>query len=164
VLEFFEKLNKWAEMINASRRLLDHVNRVQASLAVSTVVYKKFLPIFRRVFTNISITPSKKHRSATHPPGQLSNSQQLFDFIWTMFVAMKKQFATGGDDLMNSFHLLLCIVDTMFEELRCVGEPWAQRFLQPDFIKSLGEERTALEQLCEQFEGVVLDAKVCCKD
>jgi hypothetical protein len=35
VLEFFDKLNKWTEMIMTNRRLLDHINRVQSNLANS---------------------------------------------------------------------------------------------------------------------------------
>jgi len=156
VLEFFEKLNKWTEMMNASRRLLDHVNRVQSSLAVSTVVFKKFLPIFRRVFTNQAVTPSSG-KGKKREGGPVS-SQQLFDFIWTAFVAMKKQFPTGGDDLMNSFHLLICLVDLVVEDLQEVAD-LSQRFLQPDFLRSLAGEHVTLDQLCDQFEGVVLDAK-----
>lgn len=133
-MEFFEKLNKWAEMIVSSRRLLDHINRVQSSLAVSTVVYKKFLPIFRRVFLNSNSTPTK---NLSLKPKYLSSlygitTAQIFELIWIMFIAFKsffnyflfikiinlEQFMTNSDDLMNSFHLLLCIIELIFEDLR----------------------------------------------
>lgn len=87
VLEFFEKLNKWADMINAGRRLQEYVSRIQASLAVSTVVYKKFLPIFRRVFVNASVTTGTRKSQAQ----QLQTSAQLFELIWTLFVALKSE-------------------------------------------------------------------------
>lgn len=91
-MEFFEKLNKWAEMIVSSRRLLDHINRVQSSLAVSTVVYKKFLPIFRRVFlNNCGSSPNKNLSSKTKYSSSLHEitTAQIFELIWIMFIAFK---------------------------------------------------------------------------
>jgi hypothetical protein len=81
VLEFFEKLTKWVEMINGSRRLADHVNRIQSSLAVSTVVYKKYLPIFRRVFAS----PNSSKQSVP------LNAAQIFEFVWIIFVTFKSK-------------------------------------------------------------------------
>uniref|UniRef100_A0A915D7Q7 Retinoblastoma-associated protein n=1 Tax=Ditylenchus dipsaci TaxID=166011 RepID=A0A915D7Q7_9BILA len=155
VLEFFEKLNKWAEMILAKGRLLEHINRVQANLAVSTVVYKKFLPIFRRVFVNHSDKTSAKSR-ANQIQGAI-NTAHVFEFSWLMFIALKKQFAGSVDDLMNSFHLLLCVVELVFVALKDLK---LNSLINADFANTLTtKDETALESLCEMFEGVVLDAK-----
>lgn len=90
-MEFFEKLNKWAAMIVASRRLLDHLNRVQSNLAVSTVVYKKFLPIFRKVFVNANPEESiNKSKYATQPFSSLDIAH-LFEFIWIAYIALKSR-------------------------------------------------------------------------
>ncbi|KAI1719520.1 retinoblastoma-associated protein A domain-containing protein [Ditylenchus destructor] len=153
VLEFFEKLNKWAEMISAKGRLMEHINRVQANLAVSTVIYKKFLPIFRRVFLNQQPQSPAKVRS--NQP-QLTVSQ-IFEFTWIMYIAMKKQFKDSVDGLMDSYHLLLCIIHMIFEN---VNDMKLSSMLNTEFANCLEvKNQTPLEYMCEAFEGVVLDAK-----
>ncbi|TKR93962.1 hypothetical protein L596_008320 [Steinernema carpocapsae] len=142
VLEFFDKLNKWLDMVSGPRRLTEQVGRVQASLAVSAVVYRKYLPIFRKVFVNIE-------------EDSLS-TKKVFDLVWTLYVTMKKVSSMIGDDLLNSFHTLLCSVDLIFNELRAND----QRFLNHEFrevVESNGE--SVLENLCRSFEGVLLNAK-----
>ncbi|KAL3103373.1 hypothetical protein niasHS_002559 [Heterodera schachtii] len=160
VLEFFDKLNSWVELISASRRLFDHVRRVQSNLAVAAVVFKKFLPIFRRVFVDDTqqtsiIIPSQKAKYKD-PFDDLSCSS-LFDFIWTLFVALRKQFSQSQEDLLCSFHLLLCLVDYVFDALQRVGQ---QRLLCSSFVQSLcSDGRSSLEFLCDEFDGVILEAK-----
>ncbi|KAK0425686.1 hypothetical protein QR680_009323 [Steinernema hermaphroditum] len=142
VLEFFDKLNKWLDMVSGPRRLAEQVSRVQASLAVSAVVYRKYLPIFRRVFVNIE--------------EESLSTKKVFDLVWTLYVTMKKVSSMIGDDLLNSFHTLLCSVDLIFNELRT----YDPRFLNPafrDLVESNGE--SVLENLCRSFEGVLLNAK-----
>ncbi|VDO57065.1 unnamed protein product, partial [Onchocerca flexuosa] len=107
VLEFFEKVTKWVEMVNGPRRLKDHINRVQSSLAVVAVVFKKLLPIFRKIFAPPCSNDDDE---------KAVNCKKLFSLIWTLFIVMRKQF--NSDDLMNSFHLLLCTVDFVFQDLR----------------------------------------------
>ncbi|VDN06626.1 unnamed protein product [Thelazia callipaeda] len=148
VLEFFEKVTKWVEMVSGPRRLKEHINRVQSSLAVTAVVYKKLLPIYRKVF-------------APPLPGdddvKTLTCKKLFHLLWTLFIVMRKQY--NNNDLMNSFHLLLCTVDFIFQNLRrsklcCL--------LDGDFVNAIemqpGQD-SILETLCQIFEGVVLDAK-----
>lgn len=107
VLDFFDKLNKWADMIVASHRLLDHIHRVQSNLAVSVVVFKKFLLIFQQLFINniqqpaMEQTDSKpRTRQQSRSPQKPQNKQQqnqtpslttasLFEFSWLAFIALK---------------------------------------------------------------------------
>ncbi|VDK68207.1 unnamed protein product [Onchocerca ochengi] len=148
VLEFFEKVTKWVEMVNGPRRLKDHISRVQSSLAVVAVVFKKLLPIFRKIFA-----PPCSNDDNTKG----LNCKKLFALIWTLFIVMRKQF--NSDDLMNSFHLLLCTVDFVFQDLR---RSELTCLLDGDFINAIEmqpEEDSILEILCQIFEGVVLDAK-----
>ncbi|KAM3721042.1 Retinoblastoma-like protein [Dirofilaria immitis] len=148
VLEFFEKVTKWVEMVNGPRRLKDHISRVQSSLAVVAVVFKKLLPIFRKIFA-----PPCSNDDDT----KSVNCKKLFSLLWTLFIVMRKQF--NSDDLMNSFHLLLCTVDFIFQNLR---QSELACLLDGDFINAIEmqpEEDSILETLCQIFEGVVLDAK-----
>ncbi|KAI6220263.1 hypothetical protein M3Y95_01066400 [Aphelenchoides besseyi] len=146
VLEFFDKLNKWIEMINAPRRMQDHVSRVQSTLAVSTVIYKKFLPIFRAMF--------QIHRPANSDEMSTAN---IFEFIWVTFLALKKLLRSGMEDLLNSFHILLCVIDLLTEELQQLKSP----LLNPEFVNLMDNSgsKSTLDFLCQQFDGVELDAK-----
>ena len=93
-LEFFDKLNKWADMCRCSRRLLDHIGRVQANAAVCAVIFKKFLPIFRHVFANVPAqqttgrTPQKSSRSSVNPALKVDTAA-LFEFVWTFYIALR---------------------------------------------------------------------------
>nr|CAD2174071.1 unnamed protein product [Meloidogyne enterolobii] len=142
VLDFFDKLNKWADMILATRRLLDFVNRVQSNLAVSAVIFKKFLPIFRYAFAQQKPSSLEKHLT----------SAELFEFIWLFFITMRKQLPANNEDLMNSYNLLLCVVDYIYH---AISISRLKNHLNADFDKS----KTPLEVLCEKFEGASLDTK-----
>lgn len=82
VLEFFDKLAKWVEMINGPRRLHESINRVQSTLAVSIVIYKKYLPIFRSMFRIYKPIEDKKLTMST---------AKLFEYIWVTFVSLKSK-------------------------------------------------------------------------
>lgn len=80
VLEFFEKVIKWVEMVNGPRRLQEHISRVQSSLAVTAVVYKKLLPIYRKVFAP-PCDGDDETKSVT--------CKKVFDLLWTLFIVMR---------------------------------------------------------------------------
>ena len=82
MLEFFEKLSKWVEMVSGPRRLQEQVNRIQGSLAVSAVVFKKFLPIFRRVFAFAREPKRKEVRKRVTTP-------IVFETVWMLFITLK---------------------------------------------------------------------------
>lgn len=138
VLEFFDKLAKWVEMIGGSRRLHESVNRVQSTLAVSIVIYKKYLPIFRSMFRIQKPKEGDKKLTMT--------TVKLFEYIWVMFVALKSNFflltskqklflellPPNLEDLLNSYHILLCIIDLVSEELRQTES----EILNPEFSKN----------------------------
>lgn len=94
VLDFFDKLNKWAEMILASRRLQEFVNRVQSNLAVSAVIFKKFLPIYRHVFVNIQLpSPTRAHHKSSryaNMPQKLT-SRALLELTWLFYISMRSK-------------------------------------------------------------------------
>ncbi|KAI6241130.1 hypothetical protein M3Y99_00385500 [Aphelenchoides fujianensis] len=146
VLEFFDKLNKWVEMVGGTRRVQDHVSRIQATLAVSTVIYKKYLPIFRSMFCQHTSTDKKKMSTA-----------KLFEFIWVTFLSLKKRLPNGLEDLLNSYHVLLCVIDLIAEELQQEQSP----LLNPEFVHLMetSGSKSTLDFLCHQFDGVELDAK-----
>ncbi|VDK42454.1 unnamed protein product [Gongylonema pulchrum] len=67
-------------MINGPRRLQEHVSRVQSSLAITAVVYKKLLPIFRKVFS----PPAEDDDSS-----ERVTCKKLFNLLWSLFIVMR---------------------------------------------------------------------------
>ncbi|GMT28601.1 hypothetical protein PFISCL1PPCAC_19898 [Pristionchus fissidentatus] len=147
-LEFFDKMNRWKEVMNSPRRLFDQMCRMQSSLSVSAVVFKRFLPIIRSVFNQ---------------PEQLENHEEPMnvDFlkickaIWMCFLILKKQYVSStSEDLISAFHLLLCITEHFVKDL-ILSSP---QFIQPQII-GMDVDTDLLELMCKQFNGIVLDGK-----
>ncbi|XP_044048161.1 retinoblastoma-like protein 2 isoform X6 [Siniperca chuatsi] len=93
---------------------------------------------------------------------------EVFNFCWVLFVHAKGNFPMISDDLVNSYHLLLCALDLVFTNaLLCNAR---KDLLNPNF-KGLPEDFSSkdyrpssgpycfMEQLCELHDGLVLEAK-----
>ena len=63
LIEFFKKMHKWCDMANMPQEFRDRVDRLEKKFAVSTVIYKKFEPIFLEIFKNPADDPPKQPRS-----------------------------------------------------------------------------------------------------
>lgn len=56
-------MKKWADMSNLPQEFRDKVDRLERNFAVSTVIFKKFEPIFLDIFKNPADDPPKVPRS-----------------------------------------------------------------------------------------------------
>lgn len=166
LIQFFNKMRKWSDMANLNQEFRDKVDRLERNFAVSTVIFKKFEPIFLDIFRD----------PATDTPRQQRNKKQrrlpctvsdVFSFAWTMFVQVKGNFPAISDDLVNSYHLLLCCVDWFFANALVGGR---KDLLKPDFIglpenynsrdwKAPAEAPCLMDLLCEKHDGLVVEAK-----
>ncbi|XP_034021824.1 retinoblastoma-like protein 1 [Thalassophryne amazonica] len=169
LIQFFSKMKKWADMSNLCQDFRLRMDRLERNFEVSTVIFRKFEPIFMDIFQNPQGgEPPRQPRSRKHRrlPCHISD---VFKFCWTLFVFTKGNFRMIGDDLVNSYHLLLCCLDLVFgNALLCAnrkdlinptfkGLPAACRadgHLSPD-----ESPPCLLERLCELHDGLVVDAK-----
>ncbi|XP_071311500.1 retinoblastoma-like protein 1 isoform X4 [Agelaius tricolor] len=72
--------------------------------------------------------------------------KDLFNFCWTLFVYTKGNFRMIGDDLVNSYHLLLCCLDLIFANaLLC---PNRRDLLNPSFKGMVGIDYLQSTVLC----------------
>ncbi|NXB61832.1 RBL1 protein, partial [Struthidea cinerea] len=167
LIQFFSKMKKWMDMSNLPQEFRERVERLERNFEVSTVIFKKFEPIFFDIFQNPYEETSKLHRSRKQRRVPCS-VKDLFNFCWTLFVYTKGNFRMIGDDLVNSYHLLLCCLDLIFANaLLC---PNRRDLLNPSF-KGLPVEFHALEikasedppciiaMLCELHDGLLVEAK-----
>lgn len=56
-------MKKWSDMASLSKEFRDKVDRLERNFAVSTVIFKKFEPIFLDIFKNPADDPPRQQRS-----------------------------------------------------------------------------------------------------
>uniref|UniRef100_UPI0037E87ECD retinoblastoma-like protein 2 isoform X1 n=1 Tax=Semicossyphus pulcher TaxID=241346 RepID=UPI0037E87ECD len=167
LIEFFNKMKKWQDMANLPQDFRQSTDKLERNFTVSAVIFKKYVPIFKAIFKAPSEEPTRVHRSRKqrrHP----CTVTEVFNFCWVLFVHAKGNFPMISDDLVNSYHLLLCALDLVFTNaLLCNTR---KDLLNPDF-KGLPEDFSSrdfrpslgpfcfIEQLCELHDGLVLEAK-----
>lgn len=88
-MDFLTKLNRWSEMIIASSSLVNHINYIQSSLAVSIVIYKKLLSVFCLIFLNNSNKNLNSFNKKSNINFEEITLNQIFEFIWIMFITFK---------------------------------------------------------------------------
>ncbi|GAA6230630.1 retinoblastoma-like protein 1 [Lates japonicus] len=169
LIQFFSKMRKWADMSNLSQDFRLRMDRLERNFEVSTVIFRKFEPIFMDMFQNPQGgEPPRQPRSRKHRrlPCHISD---VFKFCWTLFVYTKGNFRMIGDDLVNSYHLLLCCLDLVFgNALLCSNR---KDLINPTFRGLPAPYRAdghvsgdepppcVLERLCELHDGLVVEAK-----
>nr|XP_010297377.1 PREDICTED: retinoblastoma-like protein 1 [Balearica regulorum gibbericeps] len=167
LIQFFSKMKKWMDMSNLPQEFRERVERLERNFEVSTVIFKKFEPIFLDIFQNPYEETSKPQRSRKQRRVPCS-VKDLFNFCWTLFVYTKGNFRMIGDDLVNSYHLLLCCLDLIFANaLLCPNRrdllnP-SFKGLPPDFhvteIKASEDPPCIIATLCELHDGLLVEAK-----
>uniref|UniRef100_UPI003AAE0AD5 retinoblastoma-like protein 1 isoform X2 n=1 Tax=Centroberyx gerrardi TaxID=166262 RepID=UPI003AAE0AD5 len=169
LIQFFSKMRKWADMSNLCQDFRLRMERLERNFEVSTVIFRKFEPIFMDMFQNPQgAEPPRQPRSRKHRrlPCHISD---VFKFCWTLFVYTKGNFRMIGDDLVNSYHLLLCCLDLVFgNALLCANR---KDLINPTFRGLPAAYRTdspvspddpppcVLDRLCELHDGLVVEAK-----
>uniref|UniRef100_A0AAQ5XSA6 Retinoblastoma-like protein 1 n=1 Tax=Amphiprion ocellaris TaxID=80972 RepID=A0AAQ5XSA6_AMPOC len=179
LIQFFSKMKKWADMSNLSQDFRLRMDRLERNFEVSTVIFRKFEPIFMDMFQNPQGgEPPRQPRSRKHRrlPCHISD---VFKFCWTLFTCplhsascvcvSEGNFRMIGDDLVNSYHLLLCCLDLVFgNALLCANR---KDLINPTFrglpalyrpdghVSSDEPPPCVLERLCELHDGLVVEAK-----
>ncbi|MEE6506620.1 hypothetical protein FKM82_007763 [Ascaphus truei] len=163
LIQFFNKMKKWMDMSNLPQDFRERVERLERNFEVSTVIFKKFEPIFMDIFQSPYEDPPRLPRSRKQRRLQCS-VKDLFNFCWTLFVYTKGNFSMIGDDLVNSYHLLLCCLDLVYTQaLQC---PNKRDLLNPSFTAEVPAPDTNPEEppciistLCELHDGLTVEAK-----
>ena len=155
---------------------------LERQFSVTTVVFKKLTPIFESMFHVVETSGSgasksvhsvKRSKSGRHggsggtSSGRYCTQTELFNFCWTLFIQIKSHYPAICDDLVNVFHVLLCILDWLFGCVLLSGR--ARDLLNPSFAgtpRDLASMRAppvdapcVLASLCTEHNGVFVEAK-----
>lgn len=63
LIQFFNKMRKWSDMASLPKSFRDKIDKLERNFAVSTVIFKKFEPIFLDIFVNPAQEVSRQQRS-----------------------------------------------------------------------------------------------------
>ncbi|XP_053126906.1 retinoblastoma-like protein 2 isoform X2 [Hemicordylus capensis] len=160
-------MKKWEDMANLPSQFRERTTRLERNFTVSAVIFKKYEPIFQDIFKYPQDEQPRQQRGRKQRR-QPCTVPEVFQFCWVLFVYAKGNFPMISDDLVNSYHLLLCVLDLVYgNSLQC---PNRKELLNPNFkglpedfhskdFKLLSEPPCIIEKLCSLHDGVVLEAK-----
>ncbi|XP_005388362.2 PREDICTED: retinoblastoma-like protein 2 isoform X2 [Chinchilla lanigera] len=167
LIEFFNKMKKWEDMANLPPHFRERTERLERNFTVSAVIFKKYEPIFQDIFKYPQEEPPRQQRGRKQRR-QPCTVSEIFHFCWVLFIYAKGNFPMISDDLVNSYHLLLCALDLVYgNALQCANR---KELVNPNF-KGLSEDfhtkdskpssdpPCVIEKLCSLHDGLVLEAK-----
>ncbi|CAH3171006.1 unnamed protein product [Porites lobata] len=167
LIQFFSKMKKWLDMSNASGDFRKKIELLERNFHVSTVIFKKYEPIFLEIFKDPreENTKTQRGRKSRKQPCSVGD---VFAFCWTLYIQAKGNFPAISDDLVNSYHLLLCCLDLLYSNALYTKN--RQNLLNPNFeglpqefgnrdFKPPAEVPCVVEWLCKKHQGIVLEAK-----
>ncbi|XP_039208331.1 retinoblastoma-like protein 2 isoform X1 [Crotalus tigris] len=167
LIEFFNKMKKWEDMADLPSQFRERTTRLERNFTVSAVIFKKYEPIFQDIFKYPQDDQPRQQRGRKQRR-QPCTVSEVFQFCWVLFVYAKGNFPMISDDLVNSYHLLLCVLDLVYgNSLQC---PNRKEILNPGFkglpedfhskdFKLSSEAPCIIEKLCSLHDGLVLEAK-----
>ncbi|VEL08049.1 unnamed protein product [Protopolystoma xenopodis] len=131
------QIRKWADMVEMSDDMRDRIERLERQFAVSSVIFRNF----GRAFSLIINVVNPIHEDPLSP-----TALDLFRFTWVTFVKVRANFPAVTDDLVNSYHLLACLLDwilgiAMLTQLRRDLINLEFRGLPKDFVLAVASKR-----------------------
>ncbi|XP_028941482.1 retinoblastoma-like protein 2 isoform X3 [Antrostomus carolinensis] len=160
-------MKKWEDMANLPSQFRERTERLERNFTVSAVIFKKYEPIFQDIFRYPQEDQPRQQRGRKQRR-QPCTVTEVFQFCWVLFVHAKGNFPMISDDLVNSYHLLLCALDLVYgNALQC---PNRKELLNPNFkglpedfhskdYKVSSDPPCIIEKLCSLHYGLVLEAK-----
>lgn len=154
-------------MANLSQDMRNKIDYFERNFNVTTIIFKKYRPIFLEVFKDPTANPAKQSKSRKQKGRLLVSSNDIFTFCWTLFIQVKSSFSEISADLVNSYHLLIACIDFCYNNV--LFTEYAKDVLNPNFSElpenfqddySMPENATCIiSALCEKFQGIQVDAK-----
>nr|XP_032519545.1 retinoblastoma-like protein 2 isoform X1 [Danaus plexippus plexippus]XP_032519546.1 retinoblastoma-like protein 2 isoform X2 [Danaus plexippus plexippus]XP_032519547.1 retinoblastoma-like protein 2 isoform X1 [Danaus plexippus plexippus] len=166
LIQFFNKIKNWMEMASMSTDFKDRITRLERKFAVSTVLFRKFQPIFQEIFSGLTNEPVKSNTKSKKQKLQPCTTNALFEFSWCLYVCVKGEFHNSADDLVDMYHVLLSCLDFVFANAFMarrydVINP-AFKGLPSDWLKDDFElpkkPPCIISVLCEIKEGLAVEA------
>ncbi|KAG0427447.1 hypothetical protein HPB47_025502 [Ixodes persulcatus] len=169
LLDFFTKMKKWADMANLNERMRRRIETIEKSFCVTAKIYEKYVGIFAAVFKEPQVEAprrlTKGAKRRVHRPS-MCTSNDMFNFIWTLYVYIKGRFSQICCDLVNCYHLLLCCID--YGYCTAVTARRTEDLLNPTFYEAQqkkardadNQDMGIIRELVNNHDGTFEDASV----
>ncbi|CAH1404960.1 unnamed protein product [Nezara viridula] len=164
IVDFFKYIRRWANFAKLSVEFLRSLDQFERDFTVSMVLFKKFQPIFKDIFSENNADNAKVNKNKKQKNNQIPLIR-IFDFSWTLFICVKSNYPKISDDLVLSYHLLLACFDFIYANAYMSGR---KDIINKDFpdnlaLKSrflkLSDVPCVLDVLCSRHDGKPVDAK-----
>jgi hypothetical protein len=96
---FIRKIRNLTEMLNIPCELVERVDIIEINYNVTCILFNKYKQIYQIIFNDEN------------------DDDLLFKFGWLLFVYIKENYVEIGHDLVNSFYLLICCLNLMYESV-----------------------------------------------
>ncbi|XP_049877325.1 retinoblastoma-like protein 1 [Pectinophora gossypiella] len=166
LIQFFTKIKNWMEMAAMSTDFKERISRLERKFAVSTVLFRKFQPMFQEIFTGLTNEPVKSSIKSKKHKLQPCTTNALFEFTWCLYVCVKGEFHNSADDLVDMYHVLLSCLDFVYanafmaRRIDLINPEF--KGLPSDWLKDDFElpktPPSIISTLCEIKEGLTLEA------
>lgn len=125
--EFLKKTERYLNMVATTKECVSRFKEFGKALSVSILAYEKYSSLFNHVFTSpnysdlaalaaVSIsTPQKGGKKGK--PGSKCTANDVYEFCWYLFISINGEDSSNTKDLVTSYHMLLCCVDTVYSNL-----------------------------------------------
>ena len=163
LLHFFQKVRKWLDMSKSGKNLHEKIDQLERNFSVSSVVFEKFAVVFKEIFKEDWSEPSKRGRKK-----QALTSTDIVNFCWTLYIRAKAMYPDISDDLVNSYHLLLCCIDLVFANIMgvkhlktCFNASFSG--LPEDYLTyeyNANEIPSIIDTLCQLHAGLAIETKI----
>jgi len=163
LLHFFQKVTKWINMGKYGKVLNNQIDQLERNFSVSSIVFEKYSAIFKEIFIDDWEEIQKRGKKKS-----LIGTNEIFTFCWMIYISAKAHYPDISDDLVNSYHLMLCCLDLIFGNIASAKQlksSISQEFqgLPSDFFTkdySHAEPPSLIDSICQLHEGLAIESKI----
>ncbi|CAF0724811.1 unnamed protein product [Brachionus calyciflorus] len=150
--EFLKLSKQMIEMLNVPNDLCNRLIQIEANFNVSSVLFLKYTAIFKNVFNcahenlikffSNGRTDNKNYHKKLYA-SKYFDIHDLFDV---------DQFPQLSNDLVNSYHLLICCINFLYENMSNLNETY---IIKLDKNKS----NRLIDHICTKYDGNAIEIK-----
>lgn len=139
--EFLKKTERYLNMLTPSKECTKRFKEFGEALSVSILAYEKYASLFNHIFTSpnyselaalaaaVSISTPQKANNSSGTGGvggsgkkakqsiNKCTANDIYEFCWYLFISANGEDSNNTKDLVTSYHMLLCCLDTIYANI-----------------------------------------------
>lgn len=177
--KFLKLSNSLIQILNVPMQLTTRLFKIEANFSVVSVLYKKYETIFKNVFNHSFEYLIEFFANSQHHIDNKIESKDFFIFGWLLFINIKSirllnknnfllkvktnyldQYPQISNDLVNSYHLLICCVNYMYQNIENLNQEYLLRISisRKNGLKHLKFNKF-IDYICKKYDGNSVEIK-----